>query len=38
MPGHRIFTTSFASVYPLYVHKAKRKGRTNRRWTRSSAG
>jgi hypothetical protein len=25
---HRIFTTSFASVYPLYVAKAQRKGRT----------
>jgi hypothetical protein len=25
---HRIFTTSFASVYPLYVAKAERKGRT----------
>jgi hypothetical protein len=25
---HRIFTQSFASVYPLYVAKAERKGRT----------
>lgn len=25
---HRIFTTSFASVYPLYVAKAEKKGRT----------
>ena len=25
---HRIFKTSFASVYPLYVAKAERKGRT----------
>ena len=25
---HRIFTTSFASVYPLYVTKVVRKGRT----------
>lgn len=24
---HRIFTTSFASVYPFYVAKAERKGR-----------
>jgi hypothetical protein len=24
---HRIFTTSFASVYPLYVAKAENKGR-----------
>ena len=24
---HRIFTTSFASVYPLYVAKGERKGR-----------
>jgi hypothetical protein len=28
MPQHRIYTTSFASVYPLYVAKAERKGRT----------
>ena len=26
--GHRIFTTSVASVYPLYVAKLERKGRT----------
>jgi hypothetical protein len=25
---HRIFSTSFASVYPLYVQKATKKGRT----------
>jgi hypothetical protein len=25
---HRIFTTSFASVYPLYVAKAEKKART----------
>lgn len=25
---HRIFTTSFASVYPYYVTKAEKKGRT----------
>ncbi|TXD35153.1 DUF2200 domain-containing protein [Lujinxingia vulgaris] len=28
MTKHRIYTTSFASVYPLYVKKAERKGRT----------
>ena len=28
MPGHRIYTTSVASVYPHYVTKAERKGRT----------
>ena len=28
MAQHRIYTTSFASVYPLYVAKAERKGRT----------
>ena len=28
MPKHRIYTTSVASVYPLYVAKAERKGRT----------
>ena len=27
-PKHRIYTTPFASVYPLYVAKAERKGRT----------
>jgi hypothetical protein len=26
--AHRIYTTSFASVYPHYVAKAERKGRT----------
>jgi hypothetical protein len=26
--GHRIFTTSVASVYPHYVNKVERKGRT----------
>lgn len=25
---HRIFTTSFVSVYPLYIAKAEKKGRT----------
>lgn len=25
---HRIFTTPFAKVYPMYVEKAKRKGRS----------
>ena len=28
MAKHRIFTTSFASVYPYYVAKAEKKGRT----------
>jgi hypothetical protein len=28
MPGHRIFVTPFASVYPAYVNKVTRKGRT----------
>ena len=28
MATHRIFSTSLASVYPLYVAKAERKGRT----------
>jgi hypothetical protein len=28
MEKHRIYTTSFASVYPYYVAKAERKGRT----------
>jgi|SRR3989338_292667 len=30
MEKHRIYTTSFASVYPLYVAKAERKGRTKK--------
>lgn len=28
MPHHRIYTMSFASIYPLYIAKAERKGRT----------
>lgn len=28
MDKHRIYTTSFASVYPLYISKAEKKGRT----------
>lgn len=28
MNSHRIYTMSFASVYPLYIAKAERKGRT----------
>lgn len=28
MAGHRIFSTPFASVYPLYIQKAERKNRT----------
>ena len=28
MPKHRIFTTEFSKVYPLYVQKAERKNHT----------
>lgn len=28
MEAHRIFKTPFAKVYPMYVQKAERKGRT----------
>jgi hypothetical protein len=28
MPAHRIFAMPFAAVYPAYVKKAERKGRT----------
>lgn len=28
MAAHRIFSTPFSTVYPLYVEKATRKGRT----------
>jgi hypothetical protein len=28
--NHRIYTMSFATVYPLYVAKAERKGRTKK--------
>jgi hypothetical protein len=28
MAGHRIFSTPFAVVYPMYVEKARRKNRT----------
>jgi hypothetical protein len=28
MKKHRIFSTSFASIYPLYIQKAEKNGRT----------
>lgn len=28
MPTHRIYSMSFASVYPLYIAKVEKKGRT----------
>lgn len=28
MPGHRIFSKPFAGLYPMYIQKATRKGRT----------
>src|SRR4026209_2276686 len=28
MPKHKIFSMEFAKIYPLYVNKAERKGRT----------
>jgi hypothetical protein len=30
MKKHRIYTISFASVYPLYIAKAEKKGRTKK--------
>lgn len=30
MPKHRIFTTEFSKVYPLYVQKVERKGRSRK--------
>lgn len=30
MKKHRIYTISFARVYPLYIEKAKKKGRTKK--------
>ena len=30
MPGHRIFKMPFSKVYPLYVKKVERKGRTKK--------
>ncbi len=30
MDEHRVFKMSFASVYPLYVQKAEKKGRTKK--------
>lgn len=37
MAGHRIFTTPFASVYPMYVQKVERKGRTRQELDRAIA-
>jgi hypothetical protein len=28
MEKHRIFNTAFSSIYPLYINKAEKKGRT----------
>jgi hypothetical protein len=28
MPPHRVFKMSFASIYPLYIQKVEKKGRT----------
>ena len=28
MAKHRVFSMSFASIYPLYINKAEKKGRT----------
>ncbi|MBX3625775.1 MAG: DUF2200 domain-containing protein [Rhizobacter sp.] len=28
MPEHKVFSMAFAKVYPLYIEKARRKGRT----------
>jgi len=33
MEKHRIFTTAFASVYPHYINKAAKKGRTKKKLT-----
>ena len=30
LAGHRIYTTAFSKVYPMYVKKAERKGRTRK--------
>lgn len=30
MAEHRIFATAFSKVYPMYVHKAERKNRTQK--------
>ncbi|MEO8103142.1 MAG: DUF2200 domain-containing protein [Betaproteobacteria bacterium] len=30
MPKHRMFTTEFSKVYPLYIQKAERKDRTKK--------
>ena len=30
MTKHRIYTVAFASVYPMYVAKAEKKGRTKK--------
>jgi len=28
MPEHKVFSVAFAKIYPMYVEKVKRKGRT----------
>ena len=38
MAKHRIYSLSFASVYPHYIAKAQKKGRTGGDWAGSSYG
>lgn len=38
MDKHRIYSMSVARVYPLYIQKAEKKGRTKPRSMKSSVG
>ena len=38
MAKHRIYSMSFAKVYPLLVAKAEKKGAQRQKWMKSSAG
>ena len=47
MEAHKIFSMSFAKVYPLYIQKAERKNRTkeevdeinkNKKWKNNKVG
>jgi hypothetical protein len=38
MNKHRIYTMSFANVYPMYISKAEKKGRTQTEVDESFAG
>lgn len=38
MNNDKVYQMDFSKIYPLLVNKAKKKGRTEAEWMKSSAG